>query len=416
VPARQQHRPFLHRLVLVVLVFALSLPLSDAYVGPSMAQEGLSGAGGIAKIFKRLRERFIIRERNRVVRRKSRRKTRRTTSRRQTEQPARVAPVEAAKKLENARVILVVGDFLADGLASGLDVAFKDSPGVRVVERTSGSSGFVRDDFYNWPAEITPIIEEEQPAVVVVMLGSNDRQSMHIDGRNEPVRSEAWIKEYESRATALANAIQKQHVPFVWVGMPSFKYSNMSSDMLGFNDIYRRVAERGTGSFVDIWDGFVDENGQFSRTGPDINGLDARLRSGDGINMTEAGKRKMAFYAEKPLRKLLGPAASPQIGALGPQALPSTNYDPSHPGNTIERTIPISLMDPELDGGSELLGGSTPERPESPRTPGEKLAIEGVAPKAQPGRADDFSLSHPRISRESPPPATDRTSTTAIQP
>ena len=78
----------------------------------------------------------------------------------------------------------------------------------------------------------------------------------------------------------------------------------MTASMLAFNDIYRRNIESVGGSFVDIWDGFVDENGVFQQTGPDMNGLPARLRGSDGISFSKAGKRKAAFYAEKPLRLL----------------------------------------------------------------------------------------------------------------
>ena len=71
--------------------------------------------------------------------------------------------------------------------------------------------------------------------------------------------------------------------------------------MLAFNDIYRTAAESAGGEFVDIWDGFVDENGAFVDNGPDMNGQPVRLRGADGINLSKAGKRKIAFYAEKPL-------------------------------------------------------------------------------------------------------------------
>jgi hypothetical protein len=35
-----------------------------------------------------------------------------------------------------------------------------------------------------------------------------------------------------------------------------------------------------------------------------------RLRGSDGINVTRAGQRKIAFYIEKPARRLLGDAAA----------------------------------------------------------------------------------------------------------
>ena len=89
------------------------------------------------------------------------------------------APIEPqtpiAEKAPDARIVLVVGDFMASGLAEGLDIAFADNPAIRIVARSNGSSGFVRDDFYNWPEQIKSLIETEKPAAVVVMLGSNDR-------------------------------------------------------------------------------------------------------------------------------------------------------------------------------------------------------------------------------------------------
>ena len=58
-------------------------------------------------------------------------------------------PVTAVEKTTDARVILVVGDFLASGLAEGLNEFFANNPAIKVVDRAKGSSGFVRDDVYN---------------------------------------------------------------------------------------------------------------------------------------------------------------------------------------------------------------------------------------------------------------------------
>ena len=45
--------------------------------------------------------------------------------------------------------------------------------------------------------------------------------------------------------------------------------------------------------------------------GPDMNGQPVRLRGSDGISLSKAGKRKVAFYVEKPLNKLLGSETVP---------------------------------------------------------------------------------------------------------
>ncbi|MET0576755.1 MAG: DUF459 domain-containing protein [Mesorhizobium sp.] len=308
-------------------------------------------------------------------------------------QPKRSSePVEpaivAVEKQPDAKVILVVGDFLGSGLAEGLTDAYAQTPGIRVVDRSSGSSGFVRDDFFNWPEQIATMVETEKPAAIVVMLGSNDRQQIRTGDTRADKLSEAWIKEYEARATVFSAGARQNDAPLIWVGMPAFKSTSMTADMLALNDIYRRVAENAKGEFVDVWDGFVDENGAFVMSGPDINGQPVRLRSSDGINVTKAGKRKLAFYAEKPLSKIFGDAKAPAIGVPTP-TLPEITVDPAAIAK-IDRTVPISLTDPELDGGSELLGLKVSPKPK-PTTPGERLAIEGVAPDAAPGRADDFS-------------------------
>lgn len=308
------------------------------------------------------------------------------------------------EKAPDARTVLVVGDFMAAGLAEGLDTAFGENAGIRIVARSNGSSGFVRDDFYNWPEQIKSLIETEKPAAVVVMLGSNDRQQMKVGDVREQPRSENWTKEYEHRTDALGKAIAEAKVPFLWVGMPAFRVPKMTSDMLAFNDIYRQAAEAHGGEFVDVWDGFVDENGAFVTSGPDMNGQPVRLRADDGINVSKAGKRKLAFYTEKPLLKILGLTAPGSPVTAAPAGAPVEAPAPAAAPIVIDRTAPMLLSDPALDGGSELLGAAPPATA-NPNLPGEKLVVEGKASQASPGRADDFSW---------PPKANPATAATAV--
>ncbi|MDN5928126.1 MAG: DUF459 domain-containing protein [Hyphomicrobiales bacterium] len=309
---------------------------------------------------------------------------------RRSEAPADAggAEEEPVAKLDDARIVLVVGDFMAAGLADALAGDYAQSAGVKIVDRTSGSSGLVRTDYYDWPSEIGPIMDEARPSIVVVMIGANDRQVMTIGTAKEPPRSDAWTTEYVKRVAALTKAVRDRRIPLVWVGQPAFKYASMSSDMLAFDDIYQRVVEAAGGEYVDIWDGFVDENGAFRFTGPDVSGQPVRLRSDDGITLSNAGKRKVAFYAEKPLNKLLGNAAAP-----GGEPLPSTL-----PGNgpadmstpSLDRTPPISLSGRPVDGNTDLLGSKIGARPKIARTATERLTTEGLAPAPPPGRADHF--------------------------
>ena len=305
-------------------------------------------------------------------------------------------PLEPVVKLESAKRVLVVGDFMAGAVAEGLIEAFEDSENVKIVEKWNGSSGFVRNDYYDWPASLPAIIAEFKPSAVIVMLGTNDRQQLLADGERLTQGTPAWSQEYEKRVRALAEAIKAGGAPAIWVGQPALRSSQMTASMLAFNDIYRRNIEAVGGSFVDIWDGFVDENGLFQQTGPDMNGLPARLRGSDGISFSKAGKRKAAFYVEKPLRLQLNETGAPAIAAL-PKGGAAGFIGPMLPAPVvIVRTDPMGLNDPALDGGTELLGASpAPARAAATKSPRDLLVEDGIAPQAKPGRVDDFTARAP---------------------
>ncbi|HWT62394.1 MAG TPA: DUF459 domain-containing protein [Ochrobactrum sp.] len=290
--------------------------------------------------------------------------------------PAPKPEVNFVEKNPDAKKVLVVGDFIGNGLAEGLDIAFAANPDMRIVSRINGSSGFVRNDHFDWPASIGKILEEEKPAAVVVMIGSNDRQAITVKGQSLAARSPEWTAEYQSRVSKFMKEITDKNYPLIWVGQPPFRPRGMSQDMLALNETYRTTSEKAGAKFIDVWDGFVDEEGNFSETGFDINGQTARLRSNDGINTTSAGKRKLAFYAEKPLKALFGDSKDSE------QLLPAAGtQDPSKP---VDRIAPVSLRDIDRDSSGVLLGGALASRKKDDKKPSSEH-------KSAPGRADDFS-------------------------
>ena len=180
--------------------------------------------------------------------------------------------------------------------------------------------------------------------------------------------------------------------------------------MLAFNEIYRSAAEKHGGEFVDVWDGFVDENGAFVANGPDINGQPVRLRADDGINLAKAGKRKLAFYAEKPLGKVLGDAVvTPPLAADatlageltpdGRRRWPGDETAEEEPEvviglsdlGPIDPSRPIMLRSPALDGGTEILGANPATRHECPHGR-RKAGDRGIAPVAMAGSRRRFFL------------------------
>jgi uncharacterized protein len=382
--------------MLVVGLFATMAAAQEPIPRRNLLQRLFGGYGREPPIY--YDDRYVFPDAPRPRRIQKRRQPAEQKPRQQRAKPriAETPPPASAvvEKSPDAKKVLVVGDFVAGSLGDGLKVAFETTPGIAIETRASGSSGLVRDDYFDWPKILPDYIAELKPAAIVISIGANDRQLMRIGDINEKFRTDRWTEEYRRRVNTLATLARKDKLPVFWVGMPPFQSSAMTADMVTFNGIYREEAEKAGGQFIDIWDGFVDENGKFVLTGSDINGQQVRLRGSDGINLTKAGKRKLAFYVEKDVRKLLGDAAATDSDMPGADGLKDLVVTAPLANEDIVKTQPISLTDPELDGATALLGASAPEKGTG-KSPRDLLVEKGEVVAAPPGRVDDFRLAKP---------------------
>ena len=200
--------------------------------------------------------------------------------------------------------VAVLGDSLGQMLAQGLSEAFENRPEIAILRKTKENSGLVRDDFFDWTEATRDLLASgEKIDFAVMLIGSNDRQSLHdANGSYEP-RSPEWQAAYTQRIETIAAMFRDKKIPLVWVGLPILKSEMLSADALAFNEFYRAYAEKAGATYIDIWEAFADEGGQYSAFGPDINGQTVRLRAADGIHFTKAGARKLAHFVEPEIRR-----------------------------------------------------------------------------------------------------------------
>ena len=123
--------------------------------------------------------------------------------------------------------------------------------------------------------------------------------------RTYEFRTEEWAEHYVRRIDATIAALKSAGVPVFWVGLPSVRGPKSTGEMLYLNDLYRTRAEKAGVTYIDVWDGFVDESGRFAVQGPDFEGQIRRLRVSDGVHFTKSGARKLAHYLEREVRRMM---------------------------------------------------------------------------------------------------------------
>ncbi len=236
---------------------------------------------------------------------------------------AEAAKGAAPQKDPAAFRVIVLGDAFSQLLAAGLDQSFANDPKIAVLRRGNDNSGLVRSDYYDWMKAAREIADDpKKPDMAVIMIGGNDRQALTADtGAQEPL-SPKWREIYGSRVEGLIQLFKEKNVPVVWVGLPVMQPTAYSAVIAQINEIFRSSAAKAGVPFIDLWDKFTDEHGQYSAFGPDENGQIVKLRSADGIHFTDAGARKLALFVEGEIKRLYEEreAHNPESAKAAPEA------------------------------------------------------------------------------------------------
>src|SRR5258705_3713610 len=282
------------------------------------------------------------------------------------------APPPEKRETVPERNVLVLGDAMADWLASGLEDAYAERPDMGVIRKHKTVSGLIKyqpkGDPADWAAAAKGILATEKPDAIVVMLGLNDRVSMREpavdksdakssenkssenkpsdkkndkkDARAKPdakpadakpkpdgaadaaakpddkpvdtelspddaadndaptaiapeksarspngvyeFREERWVELYSKKIEEMIGILKSKGVPVLWVGLPAVRGTKATADMLFLDALYRDAAGKAGITYVDVWDGFVDEAGRCLQQGPDFQGQIRRRRAYDG--------------------------------------------------------------------------------------------------------------------------------------
>jgi hypothetical protein len=210
-------------------------------------------------------------------------------------------------------------------------------------------------------------------------------------------REERWVELYTKKIEEMIGVLKSKGVPVLWVGLPAVRGAKATADMLFLDSLYRDAAGKAGITYVDVWDGFVDEAGRFLQKGPDFEGQIRQLRSYDGVYFTKPGARKLAHYAEREITRLLAARSAP-IELPTEPATPDAN---ALPGQPPPRPLagPILPLVASSVGTDQLLGGPG-SRPAAVDALAARTLVKGEALAPPAGRADDFVWPRREVGRE----------------
>jgi uncharacterized protein len=369
---------------------------------------------------------------------------------------SRAPPPRKPEKPPTSTVV-VVGDSMADWLGYGLDELYSEQPETAVERQIRATSGLVRYDPKNetleWPQAVKDALANEKPDAIIVMLGLNDRVTLRdktppppnakragepaqaakqtanqpapqapqdktampadteappqaaaqadtqrpVPGGSYEFHSDQWATLYAKRIDDMITALKSKGAPIVWVGLPAIRGTKATSDMSYLDELYRERAEKAGIVYVDIWDGFVDDEGRYTVQGPDFEGQVRRLRTADGVHFTKAGAVKLASYVDRELRRVISTQVAP-VALPMPESAPKSGAAGARPD--VGPVLPLS------SGGGEhgdLLGAADHPSQMTSDPIAVKVLSRGDDLAAPAGRADDFSWPRPSAGASTAP-------------
>ena len=351
------------------------------------------------------------------------------------------------RKLETppSSTVVVIGDSFADWLAYGLDEFYSDQAEIGIARKIAATSGLIRYDAKNdrldWWQVIKDALASEKPDAIVVMLGLNDRVPLRdklppppsvkragetgqaanqptsqavsdkaaaradtevapqaaaeaetqrlVPGGSYDFHTEQWATLYAKRIDEMIAALKSKGVPVIWVGSPAIRGTKSTSDMSYLDELYRERAAKAGIVYVDVWDGFVDDQGRYVVQGPDFEGQTRRLRTADGVHFTKAGAVKLASYVDRELRRAMSIHVAP-VALPAPEAAPKSETRGTRPD--VGPVLPLTSS----GGDSSELAGAAGRATQAVSDPvAVKVLTRGDPLPAPPGRSDDFTWPRP---------------------
>lgn len=196
--------------------------------------------------------------------------------------------------------LVVVGDSLATGLYYGLRDAMVGNRIAVLVRRTKGATGLAPVRAYDWIAAARRIKRKDNPGIIVVCLGGNDRQDMFIGSKRLKRFTKGWWAEYRRRVDTFMQVLAAGDARVFWIGLPAVRPKKMSRDYANLNAVYEHIANRHGITYIDTYALTSVGAGALSKR---------RLRDEDGVHFSGYGNMTLGKIILRAIKQSLASAS-----------------------------------------------------------------------------------------------------------
>lgn len=193
--------------------------------------------------------------------------------------------------------VAFVGDSLSDGMWGGATRLVSHeaclSSRIKLGRFAENGTGLTRPAKFDWVAEGKATVARFKPAVSIVSLGLNDRQSIVDTSRARfDLGTPGWRTRYAELSQALIRNLRSGDGSVLWIGMPVLRDKPAQDDAAEKNAIFAdAIRQMGDPKvrYVEPWHQNPSGPDAFQLYGPDLRGAQVQIRATDGIHFTAAG-------------------------------------------------------------------------------------------------------------------------------
>lgn len=245
--------------------------------------------------------------------------------------------------------LFIFGDAFAGGLWAGMNRIAKGHPRLKINGRYREGSGLARPNIYDWKTRLPRTLENRNIDIAVIFIGANDAQDMRVNGEYLVFNSPEWKAAYSANVETMINQLSERNIAIYWLEQAPVAPEVLDFRLKSISEIHRRLAAKHGIRFVKLRASFTTADGKYIKTGANIYGNIARLRTHNGIRFIKAGNNKLASIVLEQINKDIQIADGER---------PVADFPPPAGSKTAVTTAdqyngPI-FAGPDLDSGSKI--------------------------------------------------------------